>query len=70
MKSETDILAAYDTLGTGAACALRDNDLESYEVLANMAMALGWVLEVEGAVGPTNDALDTIRSLLSPEDTT
>lgn len=49
MKTKEEIQAAFDALVAAAKFASK-NDPESYEVCANSAMALGWVLEVGGDV--------------------
>ena len=45
MKTQSTIESIHDKLGRAAMFADRNGDKESYEVLANCAMALGWVLD-------------------------
>ena len=48
MKSETEIRIAHEKLTAAARYAERHGDHESYETCANVAVALGWVLENGG----------------------
>lgn len=50
MKTDHEIQAAYEALEAAAKYASSHGHLSSYEVLANSAMAIGWVLGIEGHV--------------------
>ena len=57
MKSEATIRSIHQTLGKAALFAQRDGDNESYEVLANCAIALGWVLDLPSFQEPFEDLI-------------
>jgi len=44
MRSETGVQAAYETVSRAARYASRTEDWDAYELYANTAIALGWVL--------------------------
>lgn len=55
MKSEAEIKEAHDMLDKAARFSLKMKDRESYEMTANLAMALSWVLD-----GDHTDAMDEL----------
>lgn len=59
MKQPSEIAAAFNKLSKAAKYASKTGDTESYEVLDNCAMALGWVLETNDGThdDPFNELL-------------
>ena len=62
MKTEQQIRSAEKAFSNMAVTAKADGDHESYEVLANIAMALRWVLEIEGGQHVT-DLLAVVHAI-------